>query len=183
MGSYINEGSILMRNESLLSGVLFFLLTYRWRERKRQGCWGMESSIRVCKTRLCCSLAIAEGVSCQPSNSPQCQDSPNLPSTYPHPTCLLKTFPSLKANLPMGWDPEIPPSTKCFLLMEAKRIKADEYHCLSTIIKRPMCPSPKVKRCFSWSSTSATRKIIKWFRISCLKLFLFGNYVFFHIFI
>lgn len=36
MCSYIKEGSILVRNESLISGVLFFLLTYRDREKERR---------------------------------------------------------------------------------------------------------------------------------------------------
>lgn len=35
MCSYIKEGSILVRNESLISGVLFFLLTFRDREKRR----------------------------------------------------------------------------------------------------------------------------------------------------
>lgn len=37
MGSYIKEGSVLMRNKSLISGMLFFLLTYRGREKEELG--------------------------------------------------------------------------------------------------------------------------------------------------
>lgn len=46
MCSYIKEGSILVRNESLISGVLFFLLTYRDREKRR---WWLLRNVGRCQ--------------------------------------------------------------------------------------------------------------------------------------
>lgn len=63
MCSYIKEGSILVRNESLISGVLFFLLTYRDRGKEEvvvvEGCG--EVSVSDYKRSLCCSLTLAKG--------------------------------------------------------------------------------------------------------------------------
>lgn len=91
MCSYIKAGSILMRNESLISGVLFFLLTYGGRERRRW--WllrdGGKHQSLIAGKGCAIPLHLQRGVCGQPSTGPQYHGSPNLPSQAP---AFLFTF-------------------------------------------------------------------------------------------
>lgn len=143
-----------MRNESLISGMLFFLLTYRATKRR---CWLLRDGEKLQslydKAALL-PLQLQRDVCRKPSKGPQCQGSPGAPSICLHPTCplQLQPFPSPSDNLLMAWDPERSPSNKFFLLMEAKGIKAYEYYQLflnnnSTIYVLVLGD----ERSFSWS--------------------------------
>lgn len=76
----------------------------------RGGCWGMERRVHLCRTGLCWQRGDVV--------SPQRHLKP----------LKLQPFPSPSENLLIGWDPQISPLHKFFLLMEANGIKTYGYY-------------------------------------------------------
>lgn len=173
MCSYIKEGSILVRNESLISGVLFFLLTFRDREKRR---WLLRDAGRrqFLIIREVCALSwhLKKAVYCPPQLSLNAKLAPAHPQS-------ASTWPTL-------------PSSSLFLHLSelyswTETLDGMSFSCLW----KPMGLKHKIPDllfinnnaviCVSlprdWQDTFhksellRTSKIIKQFQIPCLKLF------------